>query len=545
MNNTELYNKMSSYCSSAERCRADVEEKLRRAEASEEEKEAILERLVAEGFIDERRYAKAFAADKFRFSKWGKRKIEYALRAKRVPEGNIGEAIENIDPDEYERTRQELMKAKAKTLKGDPNDMTNRAKILRFMAGRGFIALLMVLLNVGLVKADGYITGTAPDYAGRKLALTYEADGITHARVTVDSCMVDSAGRFRLETRLETTHKCLIDLGYYRGVLFVEPYKIYNVNLPPYREPSKQELTNPYFAPKEVLLSLINPAPDDLNIKITAFDDTFDVVFNRLIRKEITPEKIEDEIFEMEYKFGDKSPFFTTYRYCNYAILVNLYEPTQPDTAIDAFFINEPVAYNNPAYWEAFTVLFEQYKNVTKLDVNKPLEELVIAHHVLAGSMPATALSNVNTPENKPIAERVQKMIDTGASGSYTFTTSVTNIDGKTLDLKDFESPQIFLIFANSMLSRSLSDLDFAQQRNVKWKGKCAVLVVFLDTDAENVYRITQKYKSRDFILFSTENSEFVKAFGVKSAPAYFRIDTDGKILESPTATPENFNPNL
>ncbi|MBQ5523926.1 MAG: hypothetical protein IIT93_00215, partial [Paludibacteraceae bacterium] len=247
----------------------------------------------------------------------------------------------------------------------------------------------------------------------------------------------------------------------------------------------------------------------------------------------------------MEYMFGDKSPFFTTYRYCNYAILVNLYEPTQPDTAIDAFFINEPVAYNNPAYWEAFTVLFEQYKNVTKLDVNKPMEELVIAHHVLAGSMPATALSNVNTPENKPIAERVQKMIDTGASGSYTFTTSVTNIDGKTLDLKDFESPQIFLIFANSMLSRSLSDLDFAQQRNVKWKGKCAVLVVFLDTDAENVYRITQKYKSRDFILFSTENSEFVKAFGVKSAPAYFRIDTDGKILESPAATPENFNPNL
>ena len=86
--NSILYNKLSAYCSSAERCRADVEEKLRKAEASEEEKENILERLVAEGFIDERRYAKAFAADKFRFSKWGKRKIEFALRAKRVPENS-------------------------------------------------------------------------------------------------------------------------------------------------------------------------------------------------------------------------------------------------------------------------------------------------------------------------------------------------------------------------------------------------------------------------------------------------------------------------
>ncbi|MBQ6766918.1 MAG: regulatory protein RecX, partial [Paludibacteraceae bacterium] len=531
--------------SAAERCRADVEEKLRKAEASEEEKGAILDRLVAEGFIDERRYAKAFAADKFRFSKWGKHKIEFALRAKRVSEDCIGEAIDAIDPDEYERTRQELTEAKAKTLKGDKSSMENRAKILRFMAGRGFILLMLVLINVGLVKADGLITGREPDYAGRKLVLTYETDGITHTKATVDSCMVDSAGNFRLDTRIETTQKCLIDLGYYKGVLYVEPYKIYNVNLPPYRELTKQELSNPYFSPKEVLLSLINPAPDDLNIKITAFDDSFDVALNRLIRSEITPERIENEFFELEYKFGDKSPFFTTYRYCSYAILVNLYGPTQPDTAIDAFFINEPVAYNNPAYWEAFSVLFEQYKNVTKLASNKPLEELVIIHHVLAGAIPEEALNNIQTPENKPIAERIRKLKSIGAVGTYTLTTSVKNIDGKTLDLKDFESPQIFIIFANSMLGKSQSDLDFAVQRTEKWRGKCAVLVVFLDSDAENIYRLTQKLKSRDNILFSTENSEFIKAFGVKNAPAYFRIDADGKILESPAASPENFNINL
>lgn len=543
--NSILYNKLSAYCSAAERCRADVEEKLRKAEASEEEKGAILDRLVAEGFIDERRYAKAFAADKFRFSKWGKRKIEFALRAKRVSEDCIGEAIDAIDPDEYERTRQELTEAKAKTLKGDRSSMENRAKILRFMAGRGFILLMLVLINVGLVKADGLITGREPDYAGRKLVLTYETDGITHTKATVDSCMVDSAGNFRLDTRIETTQKCLIDLGYYKGVLYVEPYKIYNVNLPPYRELTKQELSNPYFSPKEVLLSLINPTPDDLNIKITAFDDSFDVALNRLIRSEITPERIENEFFELEYKFGDKSPFFTTYRYCSYAILVNLYGPTQPDTAIDAFFINEPVAYNNPAYWEVFSVLFEQYKNVTKLASNKPLEELVIIHHVLAGAIPEEALNNIQTPENKPIAERIRKLKSIGAVGTYTLTTSVKNIDGKTLDLKDFESPQIFIIFANSMLGKSQSDLDFAVQRTEKWRGKCAVLVVFLDSDAENIYRLTQKLKSRDNILFSTENSEFIKAFGVKNAPAYFRIDADGKILESPAASPENFNINL
>ena len=37
------------------------------------------------------------------------------------------------------------------------------------------------------------------------------------------------------------------------------------------------------------------------------------------------------------------------------------------------------------------------------------------------------------------------------------------------------------------------------------------------------------------------KNRYFVKEFGIKHAPAYFRINSDGKILESPAASPENF----
>lgn len=544
-NISELYGKMSAYCSTAERCKADVEDKLRKTDASDNDIEDILKRLETDGFIDERRYANAFAADKFRFNKWGRRKIEYALRTKKVPGTYIAEAINAIDPEEYERTKQELIESKVKTLKGDKNDTANKARIIRYIASRGFMVLLFTIIGIGISRADGYITGVAEDYAGRNLYLTYEADGITHERITIDSCIVDSTGVFRLETRIETTRKCMIDLGYYIGVIYVEPYKTYNVSLPPLHEPSDQDLINPYFSPKELLLSLINPASDDLNLKITAFDDSFDVAFNRLLHTEITPDKIEHEYFELEYKFGDKSPFFTIYRYCNYAILVNLYEPTQPFTSIDAFFINEPVAYNNPAYWEAFSVLFSQYKDITNLAANKPLQELVIMHHVLAGTIPEEALNNIQTPENKPIAERIRKLKSIGAVGTYTLTTSVKNIDGKTLDLKDFESPQIYIIFAYSMLDKSLSDLDFAVQRNEKWRGKCAVIIIFLDSDAEKTHKLTQGYKSRDFILFSAENSEFIKAFGVNKAPAYFRIDTNGKILESPAASPENFNISL
>lgn len=543
----ENYIKLSNYCAACERCKADAIEKMRRLGIEETEQHEILEKLVKEGFIDEQRYANAFTMDKFRFSHWGKRKIEYALRAKHVPDCFIYNALDSIDPDEYAKVKDSVKTAKEKTLKGDKNSMENRAKVLRFMAGRGFAILVFIVFGITSAKADwadgGTISGIAPDYAGHTLKLVYTDNGITDTTILVDSCKVDASGNFSLNTNnITRTTKCTIPLGSYAGEIFVEPYKKYKVNLPPLTLPSEQDLLNPYFKPKRLLLSLINPSPDDLNLRITAFDDSFDVAFNRIINDDITPNKIEKEYFALEYTFGDDDPFFTTYRYCNYAILINLYEPTQPNTAIKAFFIDNPVAYNNPAYWDAFSVLFENYKDIDNLSGNKALQELVIIHHVLSGELPIGFLDKIKTDENKRIASQAKDIMAIAAKGTYTAVNSVKNIDGDILELKDFESPQIYIIFANSMLTQSLSDIEFAALRTNQWKEKCAVLVIFLDKDPIKAANAVAHLKDRRFILLAEDNMEFIKVFGVKNAPAYFRIDVNGKILESPAPEPQDFS---
>lgn len=540
--NKEHYNKISGYCSAAERCTSEVREKMCKYEFDESELDEIVERLKAEGFIDERRYAEAFTKDKFRFAKWGKRKIEYALRAKGVAGADIQAALETIDEGEYEALRKQLAEAKAKTLKGDKNDMTNRAKILRFLASRGFILAALIMVAMPEVMASGYIEGVAKEYAGKTLELLYEDNGITGVTVRVDTCVVDSTGAFKLDTDVTETRQCYIPLGAWKGVLYVEPYKIYSVNLPPLTLPSEGDLLNPYYAPKEILLSLNNPATDDLNLKITAFDDSFDVAFNRLIKGNITPDAIENEYTNLEYIFGDQEPFFTTYRYCNYAILVNLYEKTQPATAIEAFFLDAPVALNNPAYWDAFSVLFEQYKDLESLRANPDLRDLVILHHVLSGQLPEGWLAYVRGEKTQVIAKQVEALIKRGAKGSETTVTDVVNIDGEKLSLKDFDSPQIYIIFAMSMLNQSQSDLDFALARIKKWEGRCGILIIFNDASKERVDALTKGLKGRRNILWSGDNKEFTDAFNVKNVPAYFKIDVNGKILESPAAKPADFS---
>ena len=75
----EALHRAAALCSSSEHCITDIREKLSRWGIGELDARTIVERLVQERFIDEERYAIAFAKDKFRFSGWGRIKIRYAL----------------------------------------------------------------------------------------------------------------------------------------------------------------------------------------------------------------------------------------------------------------------------------------------------------------------------------------------------------------------------------------------------------------------------------------------------------------------------------
>ncbi len=66
-----LLNRVASYCSAAEHCRAEVNENYSVGGIAYETIARILERLETEKYIDDERFCRAFVNDKFRFAKWG------------------------------------------------------------------------------------------------------------------------------------------------------------------------------------------------------------------------------------------------------------------------------------------------------------------------------------------------------------------------------------------------------------------------------------------------------------------------------------------
>ncbi len=133
----ELLHKAASYCSISEHCVSEVEDKLTAWGISENDKQEIIDRLVSDDFINEKRYCTYFVKDKFRFNKWGKIKISYALKSKGLDKDTIMNAIESIDDGEYDELLASLLKTKLAGLKYE-FEYEKQGKLFRFAQSRGF-----------------------------------------------------------------------------------------------------------------------------------------------------------------------------------------------------------------------------------------------------------------------------------------------------------------------------------------------------------------------------------------------------------------------
>jgi regulatory protein len=144
---TIFLRKAMAYCAGKESCRSDIRQKLESWGADEDETEKIITRLSNEKFIDETRYASAFARDKFRHNKWGRIKINAALRQKNIPEDIISRAFESIDEKEYRETLSSLIKTHRRSVKAK-NQYDLKGKLLRYGLSKGFESgLLYDILN--------------------------------------------------------------------------------------------------------------------------------------------------------------------------------------------------------------------------------------------------------------------------------------------------------------------------------------------------------------------------------------------------------------
>jgi regulatory protein len=148
---TEAKQKIYRYCAYQERSHKEVRDKLYEYGLYRDEVEDMLSSLITEGFLNEERFAKAFAGGKFRMQRWGKIKIVNELEARGLTANCIRIGMKEIEDADYLQTLREILERKLNQL-DEENAYVKRDKLARYAIQKGFEPDLVWPEVKGLVK---------------------------------------------------------------------------------------------------------------------------------------------------------------------------------------------------------------------------------------------------------------------------------------------------------------------------------------------------------------------------------------------------------
>ena len=132
-----ILEKARKYCAYQERSQQEVRDKLYEWGLHRNEVEQGIAQLVSENYLNEQRFAIAYAGRKFRMKGWGRIKIKLALKQKKVSDYCIRKALEEISSRDYQKTLSKILSDKSKEVT-EKNPLKRKYKIAQYAISKGF-----------------------------------------------------------------------------------------------------------------------------------------------------------------------------------------------------------------------------------------------------------------------------------------------------------------------------------------------------------------------------------------------------------------------
>ncbi len=124
-------------CAKAEKSSGDAMRLMARWGVDPTRRAEVLERLIADRFIDDRRFAEAYVREKLNLSGWGERKIASSLKVKGISSSIVSELLADLNRDAMGERLLQKMERKARTTKHkDIYDL--KAKLFRYGVSLGY-----------------------------------------------------------------------------------------------------------------------------------------------------------------------------------------------------------------------------------------------------------------------------------------------------------------------------------------------------------------------------------------------------------------------
>jgi regulatory protein len=134
----EATRSIERYCAYQERCHKEIENKLKSMGMIQLAIDEIIPHLIHHNFLNETRYAEAFARGKFRIKKWGRVRIVRELKMKGLNERTIKIGLKEISESDYEMTFDRLSQKRLRQITSETDAYKKRKKLADYLLYRGW-----------------------------------------------------------------------------------------------------------------------------------------------------------------------------------------------------------------------------------------------------------------------------------------------------------------------------------------------------------------------------------------------------------------------
>lgn len=426
------------------------------------------------------------------------------------------------------------------------------------------------------------IQGNAFYYRGQMIEVHRYDDLFTFRSTLLSQMLIPQDGSFRFELAIEKPGLYLIKMGRVNAHLFVEPEDQYTMVLP---EP---EAADQYNQAKDVfILPEIFEAKVPLNYDITTVEKTINRFlidhsnfYGRGVSRLILP--LADSLMdELKDKYADHpNEYFRIhlhYRLATFALQTN----HSRNDVYEEYFQDRSPAYDHLSFANAFSLFYEEYfdylhpvrayrfqpvadtairsANYTALIKamerdphlsDRRFRELVAATQlyelgrerkyprpsieVLLDSI----LMRSQDKECKMIAANAQELLHELAPGTRVPDFEFTDLFGNISRLSEYRGRYIYLQFFDDFDAETLKEMSLMKVLKKGYGSDIAMFSISTEENIKDIKKMADRYGFRWFFGKALSPREAIERFDLRALPAYFYVDMDLRLIQSPASPP-------
>ena len=445
------------------------------------------------------------------------------------------------------------------------------------------IILFITLFSISILShsQNVTITGTAKSYEDKEIGVWINNDYISNTQKQLTYSSIDSLGNFRLEFNTKEIQYITLKVEKNISSMYIEPNAKYEVILFP---PDSTTYQNPNLE-HDVKLSIKLKSKTEINALTMDYDKRFDdfltIDYVSFLKRTPLP-KIDS------FKLAMKSFYSTVTNkyfdaYIDYTVAALEEKTKMSEKKLYAQYLDKKtIFYNNPEYMNFFNDFYkEKVQNFSLTKDGLPLKyqindrgsfqgaqevlirdpflkndtirELVLIkglyeayyngafkrESIVAMLQQATKESKI--AEHKRIAQNILNSFSKLQKGNLAPFFELPDKTGLTHSLDELRTKKyVYLMFFDENCSSCLQQMKTIPAYKKQYGERITFVSISTDKTNAELKNFCAKNPKFDWLfLYDNSGDKLKNDFEIRSMPAYFLIDPDGKFIQVPAESPD------